>query len=69
MNHQVEVYTCPCCREWWDVEQEGEDGFLVLEHDNSLSMVAQVYSESSNVPLCPKCGQAMALFLIDDPWK
>ena len=51
--HPGPSHVCPCCGEWWDVENGGHDTWFVSIHETQACLSAQVWTEAASIPVCP----------------
>ena len=58
------THVCPKCGEWWDVEPNGHDSWLVSAHDNEHTLAVKVWWEEARVPVCPEDTCDLTLFNI-----
>jgi hypothetical protein len=47
------THVCPRCGEWWDVEQEAHENWLVANLENEAPLVSKVWAEEACEPVCP----------------
>jgi hypothetical protein len=47
------THVCPRCGEWWDVEREARERWLVSVHDNEAPLISKVWAEEASQPVCP----------------
>jgi hypothetical protein len=47
------THVCPRCGEWWDVEQEAGEKWLVAAHDKEATLTSKVWAEEAREPVCP----------------
>ncbi len=62
----VPSHICPNCGEWWDVQRDGCDTWLLATHDYDAGLTATVWRVASCVPICPIDGYSLQVFCIDD---
>ncbi len=60
------THVCPRCGEWWDVERAGSDEWFVTAHDNENGLMAKVWTEASDLPVCPVDAASLHDFCIVD---
>ncbi len=46
-------HACPHCGEWFDVEGDGRQTWLVSQYGNDEELTATVWTEAADKPLCP----------------
>lgn len=63
-DHKLPSHICPQCGEWWDVESGGCDTWFVEPHDNDGRLIAKVWTEASQEPVCPLDAFTLKCFCI-----
>ncbi len=59
-------HACPRCGEWFEVEREGREIWLVSPYDNEGGLAAIVWTEAAGRPLCPLDAEMLDEFMIAD---
>ncbi len=52
-TERLPSHACPRCGEWFDVENDGHETWVVSPYDSEDDLSATVWTEAARDPLCP----------------
>ncbi len=64
ISERLPSHACPSCGEWFDVENDGYNTWIVSPYASQDELSAAVWTEAARDPLCPFDATALIDFKI-----